>query len=260
MNKLLRTLVILCLSLCLFLSISWFLIYSVKEASAGIYWGDSTVSDSFFFDKLLNLGYKAVFGGPVVLNGENGHFAVFRINGTIPEIGEQIKNRFAQLHPDDVIVGNGSKADFIVAKCGPRTFASMLIRDDNINSTWLFVITMPTKLFHKTNSSIDEAGMDPVQAFRPPGSQRVFCFETPSIALAAYKSIDRNLADFYESKCASDGIRAASVMAFTDAKLPNNGNIFFFDSYSDKGFVVYQSSPKDNCSYAIVCSQPQKQP
>ena len=258
MHKMLRFFIIVFSGAVLALGVSFFLLHSAEEASAAIYWGEGRTSDTFFLDKLNKLGYNTVFGGPATINGSNGHFAVYKANTSVPNILGQLKNQFSQLSSDDTNAKEGIKTGFFIAEYQQRTCAMMLIQDDNINKTWLFVITMPKELFHRTNQPFDnENGVDPVIELRPPGSQRVFCFETPALAFAAYKSIDGDLTDFYESAFSTDEMRAVSIMAFTEERLPNNGNLLFFDTCNQKGFVVYQSDPKNNCSYAIVCAQMQ---
>ena len=258
MHKVLRFFVILCSGAILALGTSFFLVHSVEKASAAIYWGGGKVSDTFFFGKLNNLGYNTVFGGPVTINGSNGHFVVYRADASVPKILGQLKNQFSQLSSDDTTAKEGLKTGFFIAEYKQRTCALMLIQDDNINKTWLFAVIMPKELFHRTNQAFDnENGFDPVAELKPPGSTRVFCFETPAIAFTAYKSIDGDLADFYESAFSTDDMRAVSVMAFAEERLPNNGNLLFFDTCNQKGFVVYQSDLKNNCSYSIVCAQMQ---
>lgn len=258
MNKILRFLVIFCFGVALVLGASYFLIHHADQASATIYWESPGVRDSFFLGKLGDLGYNATFGGPITMNGSNGHFVIYQANATVQDTLKQLKKHFAQLSPEDIHVKEDAKTGFFVAECGQKTCAWMLIRDDNINKTWLFTIIMPTELFHRTKQLfMDENGSDPVAELRPPGSTRVFCFETPALTFAAYKSIDGDLTDFYESAFDDDEIRGVSIMAFSENKLPNNGNLFFFDTSLHKGFVVFQNEPKDNYSYSIVCAQTQ---
>jgi hypothetical protein len=259
LNKLLRFFVILFFGAVLALGASCFLIHSAEKASAAIYWGGGQASDTFFLGKLNNLGHNAVFGGPVTINGSNGHFVVYKADASVPKILGQLKNQFSQLPSDNTTIKEGSKTGFYIAEYQQRTCALMLVNDDNIQKTWLFALMMPKELFNETPQPFvnEDGGVDPVAELRPPGSTRVFCFETPAIAFAAYKSINGNLADFYESALSTDDRRGISIMSFTKAKLPDNGNLFFFDSSNNKGFVVYQSDPKNDCSYAIVCAQMQ---
>ena len=239
-------------------STSYFLLFSVEKAHATIYWQGGSATDSFFVPKLQKLGTKAVYGGPVTINSNKGHFIVMEAKQTIPKLLSDLKNQFSEIPKSDISIGNGTNAGFFTVNAGDRTCAIMLVRDYNINQTMLFTVMAPKELFRQNSGGFtDTDGTDPVAELRPPGSQRLFCFETPTIAFTAYKSINGNLTDFYESAFSSDEIRGVSVMAFADEKLPNNGNMFFFDTCNQQGFVVYQSDIKDNCSYSIVCAQKQ---
>ena len=254
----LRSCLVILLGTAVFGGASYFLLFSIEKAQATIYWQGGSATDIFFVPRIRTLGMKAVYGGPVTMNGNDGHYVVLTAEQDVPELLKELKQKFSELPEEDVIVGKGTNAGFFTVNAGDRTCAIMLIKDDNINKTWLFAVIMPKELFHRANQLFDnESGVDPVAELRPPASKRVFCFETPAIAFAAYKSIDGDLADFYESAFSTDDMRAVSVMAFAEERLPNNGNLFFFDSSNNKGFVVYQSDPKNNCSYAIVCAQMQ---
>jgi hypothetical protein len=257
-KKILKTAVICFLCILVFVGTSYLLLNSGTAAYATIYWNGGSATDEFFVPKLQKLGMKAVFGGPVTINSNNGHYIVMEAKQIIPELLSELKNQFSELPAENVSVGNGINGGFFTAKTNDRIFAAMLIRDYNINKTMLFTVIAPEELFQQNPGGFtDTSGADPVAELRPPGSIRVFCFETPALAFAAYKSANSNLTDFYESACNNTGIKAVSIMAFAENKLPDNGNLFFFDSSNNKGFVVYQSDPKNNCSYAIVCAQMQ---
>lgn len=257
-KKTFKTVVICLLGIFIFAGTSYLLLNSCSTAYATIYWNGGSATDSFFVPKFYKLGMKAIFGGPVTLNGSGGHFVVLQANQTVPELLYQLEEQFSELPPGNVSTGKGTNGAFFTARADDRICATMLIRDYNINKTLVFIIMAPAELFrHPEDPFADENGTDPVAELRPPGSKRVFCFETPAIAFTAYKSIDGDLTDFYESAFSAGDIRAVSITTFSDKKLPNNGNLFFFDSHFHKGFVVYQSSPEENCSYSIVCAQAQ---
>ena len=237
---------------------SYFLIHSIGETSAAIYWGGGTASDALFFDKLNNLGYNAVFGGPVTINGSNGHFVVYKANASVPRILGELRKQLSRSSSDNTATQEDAKTGFFIAEYQQRTCALMLVKDDNIGKTWLFAMMMQTELFHRASQPFtDENGVDPVAELRPPGSTRVFCFETPALAFAAYKSINGDLTDFYESACNNADITGVSLMTFAENRLPDNGSLIFFDAGSQKGFVAYQRDSKDSCGYAIVCAQTQ---
>jgi hypothetical protein len=257
-HKLLRSCLIILLGMAVLSGGSYFLLFSVEKAQATIYWQGGSATEGFFIPKLQKLGMKAIFGGPVTINSNEGHYIVMEAKQKIPELLSELRNQFSELSGNDISIGNGINGGFFTAKVADKIYALMLIRDYNINKTMVFAIIAPKELFQQNPGGFTDAnGMDPVAELRPPGSTRVFCFQTSALAFAAYKSINSNLADFYESALSTDDRRGTSIMSFTKAKLPDNGNLVFFDSSVQKGFVVYQSDPKNNCSYAIVCAQMQ---
>ena len=237
---------------------SYFLINPGSTAHASIYWNGGQTADSFFIENLCDNNTKFVYATPITVNTNDGYFVVLQTNQAVPELLEQFKDRFSHFAPENIIVGTGTNAGFFSAKVDGKISGTLLIRDQNINKTIMVALTMPDSVLKRDNSTLtDVDGIDPVIELRPPGSQRVICLETPMMTLAAYKSIDGNLTDFYESIDDNTDISAVSVMAFADKKLPNNGDLFFFDTCNQKGFVVYQSDLKNNCSYSIVCAQMQ---
>jgi hypothetical protein len=258
--KYIRAITIFAFGFVLCWCVSYLLILSVQPASATIHWKGGAATDNLFISRMRNLGMKLSFGSPVTLNGNDGYYAALLADQEIPQLLKELKEKFSDLPDESIVVGKGTNAGFFTVKADDRTCSIMLIRDYNINKTILLTVTSSSELFkHPDNFLADEQGIDPIAELRPPGSKRVFSFETHSTVLAAYKSVNRNLADFYESALSAENKHGASIMTFTQAKLPDNGNFLFFDSPSGKGFVVYQICPKDNCSYSIVCSQPQQQ-
>jgi hypothetical protein len=256
MNRIIRLLGILALGVIVVLAASLFLC-SVQRASATIYWHDARALDNYFFDGLNSLGLEPFFGGPVVLNGCSGHFVVFRASTDVLDSLGQLKTQFSAACPNDISVGTGDKAGFFVAKNGERTFAAMLIRDDNKQKTWLFTLTMPTELFYRTTRDfVDEDGIDPVPEFRPPASTRKLSFQTSALAFAAYKNMGPGLDAFYDNACAAS--MTSQAIVHKGSTQTDSGGMFFFNGIKGKGFVLHKYLPECNTSYSIVCAEGQQ--
>ncbi len=246
------------LGLAVFGGVSYLALFPAGEARATIYWHGGSATDQVFVPRLGGLGMRAVFGGPVTVNSNDGYYVIMEANRDVPMLLERLEDRFADLPPENVNIGRGTQGGFFTARMDRRMCAIMLIRDFNTNKTLLFTVMAPVSLFRNpVDPFMDQGGVDPVAELRPPGSTRVFCFETPALAFAAYKCMDSSLAGFYENILSSSEARGISLMSFTNAQLPDNGNLHFFERGIQNGFLAYQSSPKESCSYAIVCAQMQ---
>ena len=88
------------------LGISMLAIYSAQPAYATIYWDGGSASDGFFVPKLNKLGMNAVFGGPVTMNGNDGHYIVLQAEQNVPDMLNQLKDQFPELSEKDISTGN----------------------------------------------------------------------------------------------------------------------------------------------------------
>ena len=255
-NKLIQASLIVGLGMLLAFVTSYFFFWSVGEVHADIYWQVEMNSGAFLLRRFEGCVDRIIFGGPVTLNSKDGHYLVMEADQNVSGLLKQLKQEFSTLPPENITIGQGVSGGFFTAKMDRGICASMLIRDFNTNKTLLFTIIAPVALFrYPANPYVDQDGNDPVAGLRPPGSTRMFCFETPALRFAAYRSIQSNLTDFYENALSTTEIKGISIMSSTDAILPNNGNLFFFEKGIQNGCLAFQTSPEENCSYAIVCAQ-----
>lgn len=255
-SKFYRASAIFVLGLSVFIAVSVFLANTGNRALATIYWGGGQATDSFFIEKLFDANTELVHGTPIRMNAHDGFFAVVQRDQGVPSIIDELEQRFSDLPSEDVIIGRGKDTAFFTAKADHRIIGIMLVRDRNINKTMMFAATLSDAVLYDRSDPLgDKNGTDPVAELRPPGSQRVLSLASPSFEFAAYKSINANLTNFYESTFSNNNITAVSVNALKDNKFPNTGDLFYFDSGIKMGFVLYQSDPKNGCSYSVVCTQ-----
>ena len=255
-DKPIRASLILGLGILLAFVTSYFLFWSVGEVHADIYWQGQRDSGAQFLETFEGFVDRVIFGGPVTLNSKDGHYLVMEADQDVPALLKQVKQTYSHLPPENISIGQGDTGGFFTVRMDQRMCACMLIRDAATKKTLLFTILAPVSLFHyPADPSMDQGGSDPVADLRPPGSTRVFCFETAGLAFTAYRCMNSNLASFYDNVLSTDELKGISIASFSNAKLPNNGNLYFFDSPANKGCVTFQTSPKENCSYAIVCAQ-----
>ena len=237
-------------------SVSWYLLQSLDSpVQAEVYWhGHSAGNGSSFLDRLKGTPAQVLHAAPVAINGKDGYYIAMRSKKAVPEILKELKKRFLFDPDQPVQTGSGWPGGFLIANDGDWTCAMLLIRDHRSKETLMLSVIAPRDLFTKKRGEFEDVdGSDPMAQLRPPASQRVFSFVIGNVRYAVYRSSQRTLAAFYENRLPDLGIRNVSVQAGAGKRLPNDGNLFFFDVGGRGGFVAYQSSLDQNESYAIIC-------
>lgn len=235
---------------------SSFVFWSVQDVYADIHWQSQGSYGTQFLETFEPFVDRVVFGGAVRLNSHDGYYLVMEADQDVSTLLTQVEQVYSNLPPENISIGRGDQGGFFTVKINQRMCACMLIRDGNTNKTLLFTLLAPASLFrYPVDPYVDQGGGDPVAELRPPGSTRVFCFEAGGLGFSAYRCMSSNLTTFYDNIFSTDEFRGISIASLADTKLPKNGNLFFFDTQTKKGIVTFQTSPEENCSYAIVCTQ-----